>query len=156
MSIKNKSWIGQRGTVMNLTDVDRTGTSYMDRYSSNKRNLDDLINYLEYAKDTGFCAARADLEQEEYWAQLIRDMLMFDIISRGVFMYEDKEFKKCVGVTFRCTLCGYISTLSLNKEKNEYEIISGKCSHISERENDIVEYLTRIIKNNKKEKEEYI
>lgn len=154
MSNKNKSWIGQRGIMKDLSDVDKTGTSYMDRHFLNKRNLDDLINYFEYEKDTGFRAARADLYQEEYWAQLLRDMLMFDIINRGVFIYEDKEFKKCIGMTFKCISCGYVSTLSFDKENSEYKIIGDRCSHISERDNDIVEYLTRIIENNKKEKEE--
>ena len=71
-----KRWISRNGEVKRTNIKDLSGTSFNERRQSDQRNLDDLIHYLEYRKSSGYSATRVSIEQEEYWALLLRKLLM--------------------------------------------------------------------------------
>lgn len=39
------------------------------------RDLNDLVAWLEYGRTSGYIAARESKEQEEHWAQLLRELI---------------------------------------------------------------------------------
>ena len=48
---------------------------FNERRINNKQNLHDLIRWLEYGKTTGYIAARQRKEQEEHWADQLKELL---------------------------------------------------------------------------------
>lgn len=144
-----EKWKGSSGEVRNLESIDLTGMSFNERCKKNKLNLDDMIHYLEYAKDSGYSAARVNIEQEEYWASLIRHLLMDKVVDLLVPLYENSMI---CGVRFVCQSCGtcgemkYVHNEFKVGNQDSYEIIQHcHCSISKERENDIIEYLDYII-----------
>lgn len=49
--------------------------TYHERELTDTRNLDELLAWLEYGKESGFKAARCSEAQEHHWADLLRQML---------------------------------------------------------------------------------
>jgi hypothetical protein len=39
------------------------------------RDLNDLLTWLEYGRTSGYVAARESREQEEHWADLLRELM---------------------------------------------------------------------------------
>lgn len=141
-------WIGSGGEVKNTGVKDLTGTSHNERGKTRTENLDDMIHYLEYAKYSGGQAARVDVEQEEYWATLLRHLLMEKFIYNIYPIYEER---KIIGVVFHCN-CGYESEVRFIHSdfkvgnQDSCEITKRcRCGFTKERENDILEYLGFII-----------
>ncbi len=133
-------WIGNSGEIKTTAEKDLTGTSFNERCKTNTRNLDDLINYFEYAKNSGYPAARVDVEQEEYWSTLLRHLLMEKVINDLVPLYAEG---KIFGIAFGCSHCGYdcIAEFRVRNEITQH----CNCGITKLRENDIIEYLTYII-----------
>lgn len=46
-----------------------------ERERTDKRDLQSLLDWLEYGRTSGFRAARQSKAQEEYWADLLRQKL---------------------------------------------------------------------------------
>lgn len=135
-------WIGSNGIVENTGAKDLTGTSYNERSKTRIKNLDDMIHYLEYAKYSGEQAARVDVEQEEYWAKLLRHLLVEKIIQIDSLIRDDSGI--LVGMTFNCLKCNWHSKIERGIEF--YDIESQcVCGNIKSRCDDIREYLVDII-----------
>lgn len=132
--------------------MEDSNLEWRKRAKTNTRNLDDLIHYFEYAKDTGYTAARVDLEQEEYWAILLRRLLMKDVINYLVPLYDQSVNNMLIGIKFTCSNCGHEGELtSVYNElkvgnKDDYEIsMHCDCSLTRIREEDIKKYLEDIM-----------
>ena len=144
-------WKGNDGEVKTTGEKDLTGTSFNERCKTNTRNLNDMIRYLEYAKDSGYPAARVDVEQEEYWAMLIRHLLMDDVVHNLIPIYKDNT-NKLLGVRFMCSNCGivcemnFVNNVYVVGNQDYYEITKHcRCGTTKYREDDIIEYLEYII-----------
>jgi hypothetical protein len=136
-------WVGK---------MDDKNFEWQERAKTNTRNLDDLIHYLEYRKNTGYPAARVDFEQEEYWAMLLRRMLMKEVINNLVPFYDGNTHNKLTGIKFTCSNCGYRVELRYTHnefnvgKQDDYEIgMHCNCGLTKAREEDIKEYLGYMI-----------
>jgi len=149
-------WKGSNDVVKRTSVIDLTGTSFNERHKTNTRNLDDIIHYLEYAKDSGYQAARVDQEQEEYWATLIRHLLMDKVIRNLIPLYEEigcpPISSKILGIRFTCSNCGCEGEMRFTHSnfkvgmQDGYEITQHcNCGVTKSRENDIIEYLKYVI-----------
>jgi hypothetical protein len=58
-----------------------------NRQAQPLRDLNELVDWLEYGKTSGFIAARESKEQEEHWAQLL-GTLMAEVICLRAIVYE--------------------------------------------------------------------
>lgn len=137
-------WVGK---------LDDKNDEWRERAKNNTRNLDDLIHYLEYAKDTGYPAARVDIEQEEYWAILLRRLLMKEVIGNLTPLYDEHEHNNLVGIIFVCSNCGYRGELgyvrNISKAGNQYSyeiMVHCNCGITKERAEDIKDYLKYVIR----------
>lgn len=136
-------WKGNNGKVERTSDVDLTGTSFNERSKTNTRNLDDMITYLEYGKDSVYEAARVSKEQEEHWAMLLRHLLMDKVIDNLIPLYEERLI---IGVRFTCLTCGLSSEMKYDHLLGDYTISKDcNCNVTKLRKDDIIEYLEYII-----------
>ena len=123
-------WIGSHDWKRS-DDVIDGYPSRNERNQTDTLDLDDLIHWLEYAH-TGFPAARHSIQQEEHWAELIRNMLCEKLVHQLIF-FEDNTFE-C-----RCNHCNNI--IRGNVYDDITVTISFGCDCITPRELDISAYI---------------
>lgn len=92
--MKYERWVGSHNWETSDQSIDGN-LSFNERCHTDTQGLDDLIHWLEYA-NTGYPAARQSVDQEEYWAKLVRNLLCEKLIWELVF-FKDNTFRcKCV------------------------------------------------------------
>lgn len=143
-------WIGSN----NPNGFDTAESGFNRRCKENRQDLDDLIHYLEYVKDTGRQATRVDIKQEEHWATLIRDLLVEKIIknvtSEGLFGLFGGSYEI---VRYECAKCESPAWVSLDSKSKQIIAMSEGCTcgTVKMRIADIVDYIERFVKRNKHE-----
>ena len=130
--MKYERWIGSHGCVSSDERVDGN-LSFNDRSHTETQDIDDLIHWLEYA-NTGYPAARQSVDQEEYWAKLLRNLLCEDLVKHLVF-FNDYTFE-C-----RCKLCNLKFNGDITTDGLKLGINNVPCEHIKDRFSDIVQYI---------------
>ena len=107
--------------------------SFNERCHTNSQNIDDLIHWLEYA-NTGYPAVRQSVDQEEYWAKLLRNLICEHLIKDLVF-FIDNAF------IFKCSHCNAIVEGNITPEEMNVGIIKVPCEHIKDRFPDIIQHI---------------
>jgi hypothetical protein len=131
--MEHKRWVGIHDWERSNDIIDGY-PSFNERTQTNTRDLDDLIHWLEYA-NTGYPAARQTVDQEEYWAGLLRNLLCEKLIKE-LIVFDDNSFE-C-----KCSVCdarvrGWVH----DEETCEPTINCTFCEHLYLRENDIYQYI---------------
>ena len=103
--IKHNRWIGNHDGKTSNQYVDGY-SSFNERCKADTQDLDDLIHWLEYA-NTGYPAARQSVEQEEHWAELLRDLQCEKLVKELEF---NAYYYKCKCSVCDNTVSGRIST----------------------------------------------
>ena len=129
--MEHKRWVGSHGCVSSDESVDGK-LSFNERCHTETQDIDDLIHWLEYA-NTGYPAARQTVDQEEYWAKLLRNLLCEKLIKNLAF-FNNNTFE-C-----RCKLCNLKFNGTITDEINlGVDIVP--CIHIKGRFPDVVQHI---------------
>lgn len=128
-----KRWIGSHDWKR-ANDVIDGYPSRNERSQTDTEDLDDLINWLEYGKTSGYIAARNSKEQEEHWATLLRNLLCKDLIKELMF-FGDNTFR------VRCALCNNELSGTITKDGHNIGIDTIPCEHLKDRFLDIIQYI---------------
>lgn len=107
--------------------------SFNERCHTETQNLDDLIRWLEYA-NTGYPATRQTVDQEEYWARLLRNLLCEKLIKNLAF-FNNNTFE-C-----KCKSCNLKFNGTITTDGKNIEIDKTPCIHIKNRFLDIIQYI---------------
>lgn len=133
--MEHKRWIGRHGNWERSNESVDGYPSRNERNKTDTLDLDDLINWLEYAH-TGYHAARRTIEQEEHWARLLRDMLCESLVKSLIFWGEYR-------FGFQCKECYTINRGFINvAESNKSTIVmTEKCDCLKSRKSDMEYYI---------------
>ena len=72
-------------------------SEFNHRVIENKQTVDELIRWLEYRIVSGDSAMRMEPEQEEYWAQSLRNIKMRLSFDELIIFYSTNQFEiKCM------------------------------------------------------------
>ena len=128
--MKHERWIGSNDWET-INESINGNLSFNERCHTETQDLDDLIHWLEYA-NTGYPAARQTVDQEEYWAKLLRGLLCEKLIKELHFLKDGCAFE------FRCSKCNkLVRGLVYNKDKECPVSMAGLCSCLTPRIPDI-------------------
>ncbi|MCK5386528.1 MAG: hypothetical protein KAJ39_05050 [Gammaproteobacteria bacterium] len=132
--MKHKRWIGSYEWETADQNIDRN-LSFNERCHTETQDIDDLIHWLEYA-NTGYPAARQSVDQEEYWAKLIRNLLCEKLIKHLVF-FDDSSYQ-C-----NCSHCNAIFRGTVyHEDVTDVTVTIGMlCEHLESRKTDILLYI---------------
>ena len=130
--MEHKRWVGSHGCVSSDESVDGK-LSFNERCHTETQDIDDLIHWLEYA-NTGYPAARQTVDQEEYWAKLLRNLLCEKLIKNLAF-FNNNTFE-C-----RCKLCNLKFNGHITTDGKNIGIDKTPCIHIKNRFLDIIQYI---------------
>ena len=135
--MKYERWVGSHNWKRS-TDIIDGYPSRNERSQTDIQDLDDLVHWLEYA-NTGYPAARQSVDQEEYWAKLLRNLLCNKLIKNLMF-YHDNTFD-C-----KCTQCNHLmkGTIYIPEKdyvKNTTVTIGMLCDCLEKRESDLLQYI---------------
>jgi hypothetical protein len=132
--MEHKRWIGSHDWKRS-TDVVDGYPSFNERGKTETQDLDDIIVWLEYGITSGYIAARQSKGQEEYWAELLRNLLCEKLIKE-LIIFDNNSFE-C-----KCCVCDAVIKGWIHDEETcEPTINCTFCEHLYLRENDIYQYI---------------